>query len=65
MEHMWNKMKIRMQKSTFQFKNKEELWDKMQDIWNNIDVDTCIKLIETMPVRIKDTIKAKGGYIDW
>jgi hypothetical protein len=54
-----------MQKSTFQFKNKEELWDKMQDIWNNIDVDTCIKLIETMPVRIKDMIKAKGGYIDW
>jgi hypothetical protein len=50
-------------KSLIQIKNKEDLWDKIQDTWNNIELETCIKLIETMLQRIKDTIKAKGGYI--
>jgi len=64
-EHLWNEMKNRLQKSTIQIKNKEDLWDKIQDIWNNIEVKTCIKLIETMPQRINNIIKAKGGYTCW
>ena len=45
-----------------QISGKEDLWDKIQDIWNEIEVNVCMKLIESMPRRINDVIKAKGGY---
>ena len=54
-----------MRKLPGQIKNKEDLWDKLQDIWNNIEIEKCIKLIETVPKRINDIIKAKGGYTQW
>ncbi|CAJ0752892.1 24377_t:CDS:2, partial [Entrophospora sp. SA101] len=39
----------------------EDLWNKIQMIWNQIDVDFCLKLIDTMPQRIADVLKATGG----
>jgi transposase len=61
-EHIWNEIKIQLRKIPKKITNKEDLWDKLQDIWNNIEIEKCIKLIETMPERINDVIKAKGGY---
>ncbi|CAH1763202.1 15549_t:CDS:2 [Entrophospora sp. SA101] len=43
----------------------EDLWNKIQMIWNQIDVDFCLKLIDTMPQRIADVLKASGGYTKW
>ena len=36
--------------------------DCLQEECNNIDQDLCIKLIESMPERIKKCLKAKGGH---
>ena len=38
-----------------------ELWERMEDEWNKINKEKCIKLIESMPRRIEAVIKAKGG----
>lgn len=65
MEHIWSEMKYQLRKSTGRITSKEDLWDKLQDIWNGIEKERCIKLIETMPRRINDIIKAKGGYTEW
>ncbi|CAJ0850463.1 13297_t:CDS:2, partial [Entrophospora sp. SA101] len=45
--------------------DKDDLWNKIQMIWNQIDVDFCLKLIDTMPQRIADVLKASGGYTKW
>ncbi|CAB5384973.1 unnamed protein product [Rhizophagus irregularis] len=45
--------------------NKTSLWEKIQTSWNNIETEVCTKLIETIPRRIEDVIKQKGGYTKW
>ena len=36
--------------------------ERLQEEWNNIDKDLCIKLIESMPKRICTCLKAKGKH---
>ncbi|CAJ0922300.1 14878_t:CDS:2 [Entrophospora sp. SA101] len=43
----------------------ENLWNKIQQVWFEIDVETCTNLIHSMPERIHDVIKAQGGYTRW
>ena len=64
-EHIWREVKNQLRKIPKKFTSKENLWDILQDIWNNIDQERCIELIETMPERINDIIRAKGGYTKW
>ena len=42
-----------------------ELWDRVQEKWNKFDRKTCLKLIDSMPNRIHQVYKAKGGYIKY
>ena len=41
--------------------SKAALIDRLQEEWNNIDQDLCIKLVESMPERICRCLKRKGG----
>ena len=45
--------------------NKKDLWEKLQEIWYNIEVDIVRMLIISMPKRIVDVYQAKGGYTRW
>jgi hypothetical protein len=63
-EHLWNEAKRRLYKLP-KCTSQEDLWEKLQDIWNNVETDICIKLIDTMPERIRDIIKAKESYTRW
>jgi transposase len=65
MEHIWREVKNQLRKIPKKFTSKEILWDILQDIWNNIEMERCVELIETMPERINDIIKAKGRYTKW
>ena len=38
------------------------LMERLQEEWGNIDQDLCIKLVESMPERIRKCLKAKGGH---
>jgi hypothetical protein len=62
MEHIWVELKKRIEKRKNQHKNIQELWDMVQEEWENIGMDTCINLIKSMPQRIAQVIKAKGGH---
>lgn len=42
--------------------SKQALKDRLQEEWNNIDQDLCIKLVESMPERIRKCLAAKGGH---
>jgi len=64
-EHIWNEVDRRLRKLPGKISSKEDLWDKLQDAWNDLKEDDCRKLIKTMPERVRDIIKAKGGYTRW
>ena len=38
------------------------LMEWLQEEWGNIDQDLCIKLVESMPERIRKCLKAKGEH---
>lgn len=59
-ENLWSDLKKRLSKEVF--KNKEDLWEKTQKIWYEIPVDTCQKLISSMPTRVEKVVKTRGGY---
>lgn len=44
--------------------SKEQLWNILQQEWNNIPGDTIRKLIERMPRIVAAVIKAKGKFFD-
>ena len=42
-----------------------ELWRLIQAEWERIEVVKCQELIESMPRRVQEVIKAKGGYTSY
>ena len=64
-EHLWNEVDRRLQKRPLWPRNKDELWDVLQEIWEGIELEFCQKLISSMPRRLSDICKAKGGYVNW
>jgi transposase len=64
-EHLWDEIDRRLRKLPSKITSKKDLWEKIQDIWNQISIIDCLKLIETMPTRIQDVLKAKGSYTRW
>ena len=64
-EHIWGEVERRLRKADIFIKNKDILWEQLQQTWNNIEVNVCTKLIETMPKHINDVLKQKGSYTKW
>lgn len=64
-EHLWNEVDRRMRMSKKKPTNKKDLWEKLQEIWYSIEIDTVRKLIMSMPERAADVYQAKGGYTRW
>jgi len=64
-EHLWNEVDRHLRHLPERISGKEDLWIKIQQVWQEIDVDTCTNLIHSMPERIHDVIKARGGYTRW
>ena len=64
-EHLWNEVDRRLRKLPVKVTKKDKLWEQIQDVWNDIDLSVCTKLIESMPQRLQDVMKARGGYTRW
>jgi hypothetical protein len=62
---LWNEIDRRLRLLPGNITSKDDLWDKIQLVWDQIDVASCLKLIDTMPQRIKDVLKAGGEYTKW
>ena len=59
-ENFWGELKREISK--LPCSNKKELWENIQKSWYNIPVETCRKLISSMPRRIEAVLKNNGGY---
>jgi len=64
-EHLWNEVDRKLRNRKRQPRNKDELWDTLWEVWEGIEPEFCQKLISSMPMRLKDVRKAKGGYTFW
>lgn len=58
-ENVWAKMKAELRKN--RPGTKQELKERLQQIWDSITPSYCCNLVETMPDRIKEVLKNKGG----
>lgn len=64
-EHLWDHVTRVLKKENKIFASKEELWEAIQSVMKDENEEICKKLISTMPERVIDVIRAKGGYTKW
>ena len=62
-ENIWNTMAQRLAKKKPSSKN--ELRLMLAHLWRQITKDECLKLIDSMPKRVKECKRARGGPIDY
>ena len=65
MEHLWSELDRRVRTRKKLPSSKQELWEALEEEWDNIEPEFCQKLIDTMPRRITDVLKSKGGHTKW
>lgn len=65
-ENIWSMVKLKL------FRNYDsppkginDLWDRVQEVWDSLTMEDCRKVIDSMPKRCRDVIKAKGYWIDY
>jgi transposase len=63
-ENLWYICKTRLQKKARPH-NKEDLWLEVEKTWKELTQESLALLVQSMPERIEDIIKAKGGSIRW
>ena len=65
MEHYWQFVERRLKEFKEVVATKDDLWKRVESIINETNKVLCKKLIATMPERVIDVIRAKGGYTRW
>ncbi|GBN72726.1 hypothetical protein AVEN_245191-1 [Araneus ventricosus] len=58
LEHLWDNIQQRLHESNITSKN--ILKEKLIEAWRYIDPNTCKKLVNSVPSRLKEVIKNKG-----
>jgi transposase len=61
-EHQWIHLKRELCKYSTPPKGVWEIWERVEEVWNNIPPEVCQNLIESMPRRLEAVIKAIAGY---
>lgn len=64
-EHVWNEVERRIRKRSPLPHSAEDLWEALQEEWNGFGTEFLEKLYNSMPQRIEDLLKSKGGSTRW
>lgn len=62
-ENLWEWMGRELMKE--KPRNKEELREEIEVLWDSISEEHCRVLIDSMPKRMRDGLQAKGSWIDY
>ncbi|KAL1921757.1 uncharacterized protein VTP21DRAFT_10399 [Calcarisporiella thermophila] len=60
-ENLWAEIKGHLRSRFPKITSQDDLWKKVNILWESLTQEDCLKLIRTMPERIQAIIKAKGG----
>ncbi|GBN30377.1 Transposable element Tcb1 transposase [Araneus ventricosus] len=58
-ENIWDHLNNRIRK--FKISSKNELREKLMSEWDKIEGNVCANLVKSMPKRLNEVIKCKGG----
>ncbi len=61
-EHLWDLLKRRLNVYPNFPSGTFELSDRIKREWSKISAEECAKLVGSMPNRVREVLKAKGGY---
>jgi transposase len=62
-ENMWRLLKLRLNEYEAPAKGMNDLFERSKEVWYDIiKKEECQKVIESMPERIQQCIKAKGYW---
>lgn len=64
-EHVWAYLKHRLSLYEQAPASRDELWERVQDIWTSIPLDYLHELYESMPRRMMELIRKRGGPIKY
>ena len=60
-EHLWDSLKRKLAGYPEPSAGVHDLWNRTKAEWLKLSRDECLKLVESMPKRIRAVLKAKGG----
>lgn len=60
-EQVWDQLDRLVRAREALPRNRNELWDALQEEWLNISQDSIDRLFESMPRRVQAVIEARGG----
>jgi transposase len=61
-EHIWFALKQALNGYPKHATGMTELWERVQESFEKISKETCLKFIDSMPDRVQAVLKAKGGW---
>ena len=61
-EHLWNYIKMELTKYPRQAKVVWEIWERVAEVWGDIEPEVCQNLTRSMPRGLEAVVKAKGGH---
>ena len=61
-EHVWDQLDALVHACNLLPRNKEELWQAIQEEWVNFPRAALDTLFESMPRRVGALLKARGGH---
>jgi transposase len=64
-ENLWSLVKDRVGSRVAPSATIDEVWAEFEEQWNAVSREECLKLIDSMPDRIRAVLKSKGGHTRW
>ena len=64
-ENLWAIIKQRLDELETRPKNMDELWENVQEVWTKITKEEIEKLYGSLPDRVQQVLKRKGGYSNY
>lgn len=64
-EHVWGYIKHKLNEYEQPPESLDELWDRVQEAWASIPLEFLQGLYESMPRRMEEVVKNKGGHIEY
>jgi transposase len=65
LETLWAIVKRRLNEFETPPSGMLELWERIEQIWNEVSPETCRELIKSMPKRIEAVLRAKGRWTNF
>jgi transposase len=61
-ENLWSYLKRELDQYKEAPRNLDELWERVQEVWTNIPISYIQKLYESMPRRMEEVVRSRGGH---